>query len=90
MHDRKLDPSQPLVLLTVEEAAQELRVNTRTLYAMLADGRINAFRPRGTDRTLIPRQALINLLDAWTPGRGPNTGKKAKDADAEGGSQPSE
>lgn len=76
MQEQKLDPNQPLTLLTVEEASQELRVNTRTLYGMLADGRIKAFRPRGTDRTLIPRQELINLLDAWTPGRGPNPGKK--------------
>lgn len=83
-----LDPNQPLNMLTVEEASNELRINVRTLYAMLADGRIKAWRPRGTDRTLIPRQELINLLEGWSARPAPNTGKKGlkdkpADTDAE-------
>jgi excisionase family DNA binding protein len=50
------------VLYSVGEIARILRVNPRTVRAMIADGRLRVIRPRGLDVVRIPRRALVAVL----------------------------
>ena len=54
------------VFMTPQEVADLLRVTRRTIENMMADGRL-ARVSNGTDRVLIPRQAVIDILNIVPP-----------------------
>jgi len=62
-----MDPNKPLNLLTIDEAAAELRVDKRTLYRFMNEGTLQARRLRSADKVLIDRADLIAMLEAWSP-----------------------
>ena len=47
-------------MLTVEEAAQYLRVSRKTIYRLIATGELDCIRVRGAIR--IPRQAIDSYI----------------------------
>lgn len=54
-------------LLTVEQAANYLQLSQSSIRSYIRQGRLKAFRVAGKRKVLIPRQALMDLLE---PARG--------------------
>jgi excisionase family DNA binding protein len=54
-------------LLTVEQAANYLQLSQSSIRSYIRQGRLKAFRVAGKRKVLIPKQALIDLLE---PARG--------------------
>jgi excisionase family DNA binding protein len=50
------------LLFTVKETAAILRVRERTIWKMIATGRLRVIRPRGLDVVRIPRRVLVAML----------------------------
>ncbi len=50
-------------LLTVEQAAQYLQVSQSSIRSYIRQGRLQAFRIAGKRKVLIPRTALLALLE---------------------------
>lgn len=55
-------------LLTVEQAAQFLQVSQSSIRSYIRQGRLQAFRIAGKRKVLIPRNALLSLLEPARPG----------------------
>ena len=54
-------------LLTVEQAAQYLQVSQSSIRSYIRQGRLQAFRIAGKRKVLIPRTALLALLEPARP-----------------------
>ena len=54
-------------LLTVEQAAQFLQVSQSSIRSYIRQGRLQAFRIAGKRKVLIPRTALLSLLEPARP-----------------------
>ena len=54
-------------LLTVEQAAQYLQVSQSSIRSYIRQGRLQAFRIAGKRKVLIPRAALLALLEPARP-----------------------
>ena len=54
-------------LLTVEQAAQYLQVSQSSIRSYIRQGRLQAFRIAGKRKVLIPRAALLSLLEPARP-----------------------
>lgn len=54
-------------LLTVEQAAQFLQVSQSSIRSYIRQGRLQAFRIAGKRKVLIPRSALLSLLEPARP-----------------------
>jgi excisionase family DNA binding protein len=50
-------------LLTVEQAAQYLQVSQSSIRSYIRQGRLQAYRIAGKRKVLIPRTALLSLLE---------------------------
>lgn len=50
-------------LLTVEQAAQYLQLSQSSIRSYIRQGKLSAFRIAGLRKVLIPRQALLGLLE---------------------------
>ena len=62
-----LAPAPEPEFMTVIEAAEMLRVTTKTIHKMIRDGRLPAVRVAGGNRTLIRRRAVYDLLEPIQP-----------------------
>lgn len=60
-------PAPEPEFMTVIEAAEMLRVTTKTIHKMIRDGRLPAVRVAGGNRTLIRRRAVYDLLEPIQP-----------------------
>ena len=58
---------EPRDLLTVEQAAQYLQVSQSSIRSYIRQGRLQAFRIAGKRKVLIPRTALLALLEPARP-----------------------
>jgi excisionase family DNA binding protein len=54
-------------LLTVEQAAQYLQVSQSSIRSYIRQGRLQAYRIAGKRKVLIPRKALLDLLEPARP-----------------------
>jgi len=54
-------------LLTVEQAANYLQLSQSSIRSYIRQGKLKAFRVAGKRKVLIPKQALMDLLE---PARG--------------------
>ena len=54
-------------LLTVEQAAQYLQVSQSSIRSYIRQGRLQAYRIAGKRKVLIPRSALLSLLEPARP-----------------------
>lgn len=54
-------------LLTVEQAAQYLQVSQSSIRSYIRQGRLQAYRIAGKRKVLIPRSALLDLLEPARP-----------------------
>ena len=54
-------------LLTVEQAAQYLQVSQSSIRSYIRQGRLNAYRIAGKRKVLIPKSALLGLLEPARP-----------------------
>ena len=54
-------------LLTVEQAAQYLQVSQSSIRSYIRQGRLQAYRIAGKRKVLIPRSALMSLLEPARP-----------------------
>lgn len=54
-------------LLTVEQAAQFLQVSQSSIRSYIRQGRLQAFRIAGKRKVLIPKTALLALLEPARP-----------------------
>jgi excisionase family DNA binding protein len=54
-------------LLTVEQAAQFLQVSQSSIRSYIRQGRLQAYRIAGKRKVLIPRTALLGLLEPARP-----------------------
>lgn len=54
-------------LLTVEQAAHYLQVSQSSIRSYIRQGRLQAFRIAGKRKVLIPRTALLALLEPARP-----------------------
>lgn len=54
-------------LLTVEQAAQYLQVSQSSIRSYIRQGRLQAYRIAGKRKVLIPRPALMALLEPARP-----------------------
>lgn len=54
-------------LLTVEQAAQYLQVSQSSIRSYIRQGRLQAYRIAGKRKVLIPRTALLSLLEPARP-----------------------
>lgn len=54
-------------LLTVEQAAQYLQVSQSSIRSYIRQGRLQAFRIAGKRKVLIPKSALLALLEPARP-----------------------
>lgn len=54
-------------LLTVEQAATFLQVSQSSIRSYIRQGRLEAYRIAGKRKVLIPRKALLNLLEPARP-----------------------
>jgi len=54
-------------LLTVDQAAQYLQVSQSSIRSYIRQGRLQAFRIAGKRKVLIPRSALLALLEPARP-----------------------
>jgi excisionase family DNA binding protein len=54
-------------LLTVEQAANYLQVSQSSIRSYIRQGRLQAFRIAGKRKVLIPRPALLALLEPARP-----------------------
>ena len=54
-------------LLTVEQAATFLQVSQSSIRSYIRQGRLQAFRIAGKRKVLIPRTALLSLLEPARP-----------------------
>jgi excisionase family DNA binding protein len=54
-------------LLTVEQAAQYLQVSQSSIRSYIRQGRLQAYRIAGKRKVLIPRAALLSLLEPARP-----------------------
>ncbi|MCS6775828.1 MAG: helix-turn-helix domain-containing protein [Chloroherpetonaceae bacterium] len=54
-------------LLTVEQAAQYLQVSQSSIRSYIRQGRLQAYRIAGKRKVLIPRAALLALLEPARP-----------------------
>lgn len=54
-------------LLTVEQAAQFLQVSQSSIRSYIRQGRLQAYRIAGKRKVLIPRAALLALLEPARP-----------------------
>jgi excisionase family DNA binding protein len=54
-------------LLTVEQAAHYLQVSQSSIRSYIRQGRLQAFRIAGKRKVLIPRSALLALLEPARP-----------------------
>lgn len=72
-------------LLTVEQAAQYLQVSQSSIRSYIRQGRLQAFRIAGKRKVLIPRTALLALLEPARPEdvEAPATITEAEDGAAE-------
>lgn len=72
-------------LLTVEQAAQYLQVSQSSIRSYIRQGRLQAFRIAGKRKVLIPRTALLALLEPARPEdvEVPTTITEAEDGAAE-------
>ena len=58
---------EPGDLLTVEQAAQYLQVSQSSIRSYIRQRRLQAFRIAGKRKVLIPRAALLGLLEPARP-----------------------
>ncbi|HLK56621.1 MAG TPA: helix-turn-helix domain-containing protein [Chthonomonadaceae bacterium] len=58
---------EPKDLLTVEQAASYLQVSQSSIRSYIRQGRLQAFRIAGKRKVLIPRTALLALLEPARP-----------------------
>ena len=54
-------------LLTVEQAAQYLQISQSSIRSYIRQGMLKAFRIAGKRKVLIPRPALLDLLEPARP-----------------------
>lgn len=54
-------------LLTVEQAADYLQLSQSSIRSYIRQGRLQAFRIAGKRKVLIPRTALVSLLEPARP-----------------------
>ena len=54
-------------LLTVEQAAEYLQVSQSSIRSYIRQGRLQAYRIAGKRKVLIPRSALLSLLEPARP-----------------------
>lgn len=54
-------------LLTVEQAANYLQVSQSSIRSYIRQGRLQAYRIAGKRKVLIPRSALMDLLEPARP-----------------------
>ena len=54
-------------LLTVEQAAHYLQVSQSSIRSYIRQGRLQAYRIAGKRKVLIPRSALLSLLEPARP-----------------------
>ena len=54
-------------LLTVDQAAQYLQVSQSSIRSYIRQGKLQAFRIAGKRKVLIPRTALLSLLEPARP-----------------------
>ena len=54
-------------LMTVEQAAQYLQVSQSSIRSYIRQGKLQAFRIAGKRKVLIPRSALMALLEPARP-----------------------
>ena len=73
---------EPRDLLTVEQAAQYLQVSQSSIRSYIRQGRLQAFRIAGKRKVLIPRTALLSLLEPARPEDLEATGLPEEDEDA--------
>lgn len=71
-------------LLTVEQAAQYLQVSQSSIRSYIRQGRLQAFRIAGKRKVLIPRSALLALLE---PARPEDVDTSVEDEDEEEASE---
>jgi len=69
-------------LLTVEQAAQYLQVSQSSIRSYIRQGRLQAFRIAGKRKVLIPKSALLALLEPARPGDVVTTVSESADDDA--------
>ena len=71
-------------LLTVEQAAQYLQVSQSSIRSYIRQGRLQAFRIAGKRKVLIPRSALLSLLEPARPEDVDHAAAVEDEEDAEG------
>jgi excisionase family DNA binding protein len=54
-------------LLTVDQAAQYLQVSQSSIRSYIRQGRLQAYRIAGKRKVLIPKSALLSLLEPARP-----------------------
>ena len=65
-------------LLTVEQAAQYLQVSQSSIRSYIRQGRLQAYRIAGKRKVLIPRAALLSLLEPARPDDVHDTGGESE------------
>lgn len=70
-------------LLTVEQAAQYLQVSQSSIRSYIRQGRLQAYRIAGKRKVLIPRSALLSLLEPARPEDGDNAEINEDDDDSD-------
>lgn len=73
-------------LLTVEQAAQYLQVSQSSIRSYIRQGRLQAYRIAGKRKVLIPRTALLALLEPARPKK--DADRKTSDENAASGLTP--
>ena len=69
-------------LLTVEQAAQYLQVSQSSIRSYIRQGRLQAYRIAGKRKVLIPRSALLDLLEPARPDEADNDTREDEDDDS--------
>ena len=79
--NEKFKPDRPLNLLTIEEAAGELKMSRQYVYTLVRQGSIPAYRVAGSDTPRIAREDLIGVLEPYTPRRSSRAGGSEENQD---------
>lgn len=74
-------------LLTVEQAAEYLQVSQSSIRSYIRQGRLQAYRIAGKRKVLIPRSALLALLEPARPDDVDTTVPDDEDEDGKNGSR---
>lgn len=75
------DPARP-VLLTMDEAAQLLRVHKNSIMNYIKDGRLAAMKVRGGRLVLIDQRDVLALLEPVKPGKDVQDAKRPSETKA--------